>query len=355
MSSSVSIDAPPVQHSLRRVGLASSALVVVLSLLLISPLPVATFNGVVSFVALCCIPVQMAIVTYLEARPGLFAGWTSARRGALLLAVNLALGGLAALGIHYVIADGWGMDFPGLPMFCIIAVVVGLWLTQVCQSWPFTAIANPLLRAVALLLATYLIAFAIYRIGFNFDAFGLPTDAALRSAPSGLFPAWHVLTFAVTAISGLFIAPAFRFAGLPQAQPLRALANTVLCLLWAAVLFGVGVGLLHLDVVSFLVWVPVPTLFGGLIVLKMCRGGFYPDRPAAPWANAGATLATAIALGAALVAVYQVVLTTVHPQVGFGGPMYTAEVWLAGATLAFTFPLLNVVADYFGFWPVERA
>lgn len=338
----------------RRIGLVTSALVVVISLALISPLDPSTFTGVVSFVALCCIPVQIAMATYLQGRPSALAGWPRAARGGVLLVVNLLLGAAAAVVIQFVIADGWGTDFPGLSMFCILAVVIALWLSQVCQGWPFHRISNPLLRAVAMLLAAYVLTYLIYRFLFSFDAFGLPAGVGLRPAPSGLFEAWHVLTFLVTAISGMFLAPAFRFTGLPQHAAARAGINTVACLLWAVLLFGVGVSVLGVDVVTFLVWVPVPVLFGGLIVIKMCRGACYPDRPSGVVPNGVATLATAIATGVVLVWLYGAAATLVHPDMPWGAPTYVGQVWVASAALAFTFPLLNVAADFFDFWPFGR-
>ncbi len=349
------VTAPAVPVTARRLGLSSSALVVAISLVLICPLSTATFMGVVSFVALCCIPVQMVLAGYLQARPGVMAGWPRPARGGALLAMTLVLGGAIAVAVQFVVAHGWGTDFPGLPMFCIVAVVMALWLTQVCQGWPFAGIGHPLPRSVATLLAVYLLAYLVYRVLFDFTGFGLPAAAELRPAPGGLFEAWHVLTFLVTAISGLFLAPAFRFTALPTQPGARALTNTVVCLLWAALLYGVGVGLLGVDVVDFLVWVPVPTLFGGLIVIKMCAGAFYSARPTNVAGNGLVTLVTAIAAGIALVGLYAALAKLIHSEMPWGGPTYAGQVWVASATLAFTFPLLNIAADFFDYWPFRRA
>lgn len=345
------VTAPAMPGTARRLGLSSSALVVALSLAVICPMNTATFTGVVSFVALCCIPVQMVMAGYLQERPGVLARWSRPARGVALLALTLVLGGAIAALVQFVIADGWGTDFPGLSMFCIVAVVMTLWLTQVCQGWPFGGIGHPLLRAAAMLVAVYVLAYLTYRLLFDFTGFGLPSAPALRPAPAGLFEVWHVLTFLVTAISGLFVAPAFRFAGLPTHPAARAAANTVLCLLWGTALYGVGVGLLGVDVVDFLVWVPVPTLFGGLIVIKMCAGAFYPKRPASLPVNGVVTLTTAIAVGVALVGVFAALATLAHPEMPWGAPTFAGQVWVASATLAFTFPLLNIAADFFGHWP----
>jgi hypothetical protein len=68
-----------------------------------------------------------------------------------------------------------------------------------------------------------------------------------------------------------------------------------------------------------------------------------------------ASAVTAIVLGVVLVWLYQRAVVLVHPTLPSGPPRYGVEVWVASATLAFTFPLLNIAADFFDCWPVRRA
>jgi hypothetical protein len=186
---------------------------------------------------------------------------------------------------------------------------------------------------------------------FDFAPFGLPEGPGLRSAPHGVFFAWHILVFLVTAISGLFLAPALRL-GTPSGVG-RALPGTLACLAWGTMLYGVGVGVLGLDPVDFLVSVPVPVLFGGLVVVALCRGAFYAGRPAGRWPNGLATLATVAVLGTALLWVYRAVLALAHPEITWGAPRYGGQIWIANATLALTFGLLSVVSDFYDLWPVR--
>lgn len=342
---------PGQQWSARRRGLASAALVVLLSLLACSAVSPATFSGIFSFVALCCIPIQILLAHHW---PGRRLASGRAASGLAWFALMLVTGAVAAFIVQFVIARGWGIAFPGLPMFCIVAVVVTLWLVLVCDGWPFTLLRSRILRVAVMTAAVYLLAYLLFRLLFDFSAFGLPSGAGLRPAPTGLFDAFHALTFLVTVISGLFLAPCFRFAGMPSATGPRALANTALCLIWGTLLYGVGVGLLGMDVVRFLIWVPVPVLFGGLIVVKMCQGQFFAH-PRQTLPNGALTLATLIVVGEILVALYGELAILVHPGLVWGAPTYAGELLVANATLALTFLLLNVAADFFDYWPLPAA
>ncbi len=340
--------------SARRAGLSAAALVIVLALIVVALLDPATFGGWVAVVGLSSIAVETALAQAL-ASGGLprVAALSRPTRGTLLLGVTVVLGLLVTLVLRWVVAAGWGIDFPGLAMYCIVAVVAALWLFPVCGGWPFTLLPGRLTPAIAGFAAVHVLAFAAYRLLFDLTPFGLPTGPGLRSVPHGAFFAWDVLVFLVTAISGLFLAPVLRLGG--PSGPARALPGTLACLAWGAVLYGVGVGVFGMDPVGFMVAVPVPVLFGGLIVVVLTRGGFYPGQPQGRWANGLATLATIIVMGTALVWVFRGVLALTHPELAWGAPRYGGEIWIANATLAFTFGLLSVVSDFYDLWPVTRS
>lgn len=339
----------------RRTGLSAAALVVVFSLVVVSLLDPSTFGGWVAVVGLCSIAVETALgfAVASGALPRV-AALSRPVRGTVMLAVTLVLGFLMTLLLRWVIGAGWGIDFPGLAMYCIVAVVMTLWIFPVCGGWPFTRLPGRLTPVVAGFVAAHLLTFATYWLLFDLAPFGLPTGPGLRAVPHGVFFAWHVLVFLVTAISGLFLAPVLRLGG--PAGPSRAVPGTLASLAWGAVLYGVGVSLFGMDPVTFLLTVPVPTLFGGLIVVVMTRGQFYPSRPAGRWPNGIATLATVFVVGTALVWLYRGVLAVTHPEVAYGAAAhYGGELWIANATLAFTFGLLSVVSDFYDVWPVNRA
>lgn len=155
-------------------------------------------------------------------------------------------------------------------MFCIVTVVAAFLLAIVFEGWPFAAMRNRFIATAGLLISAYVLALVLYYVLFDFSF--LPQAAQTPQTPAGAFGAWHSLTFLVTAITGMFLPPAFGFVGFERLQqPVRGLVWSLLCVVWASLLFGLGVGVMGVDPVNFLVWVPVPLLFGGLIVLVVFR------------------------------------------------------------------------------------
>jgi hypothetical protein len=65
--------------------------------------------------------------------------------------------------------------------------------------------------------------------------------------------------------------------------------------------------------------------------------------------------AAAAAIGAALSFVYGALAPTVTGRLAAGPPGYDFERWLASALLGVTFPLLVLYAEFFKFWPLQKA
>ena len=146
-----------------------------------------------------------------------------------------------------------------------------------------------------------------------------PERVLVHPTRRGLFDGWHSLTFLVTAISGMFLPPAFGFLGFDRLRhPVRGLAATAVCLVWAAVLFGIGVGALGVDPVEFLIWVPVPLLFGGLIVLPVFRDSLIP--PGSRAVRGVLNVLAFAVLGVVLVWIYQRIAGLTSPPVTWGPP-----------------------------------
>jgi hypothetical protein len=213
--------------------------------------------------------------------------------------------------------------------------------------------SNRILGTAGLLVSVYAVALLLYYL--LFDLSFLPPPAQTPQTPTGLFGAWYSLTFLVTAITGMFLPPAFGFLGFERLQqPVRGLVWGGLCVAWASLLFGIGVGVAGVDPVDFLVWVPVPLLFGGLIVLVVMRDSLFGDEPRRLRRGVLTTL-TSAGLGLVLVWIYHLLANVVTPALSWGPPTYQGQVWIASATLAFTFPLLATHADFFDHWPLRTA
>ncbi len=171
---------------------------------------------------------------------------------------------------------------------CIIASVnVAFWLSIIWGGWPFVALRlHPVLAGVSILAALYAINQALFWLFFDFgflaNALSLAGAVAPAAAvrPHGLFNAWRVLVFEVTAISAMFLMlcfelwPLSRRPALTRQPVLGAIwTASVLCIAVLAVL--IGEGLLGLEAPVFMVRGPIPFIFGAIIVLNMFQDSLF--------------------------------------------------------------------------------
>lgn len=335
----------------RKIGVASSASVVMASLVLSAFLDVDTFTGVVSFFFTSCTPVLVVLaVHWVHDLPPVLAQRSRTVRGGALLAITLAVGAVAAVFSEAIVGGGNGAHFPPLVMFAIVTVVTSLWLAIVCGGWLFVLLQNKLAALASLLIACYVIAYLLFRTLFDFSFLkGTPVYVAPLD-PAGAFGAWNAVTFLITAITGLFLVRSFDFWLFGRTgRAARGLLWTVVCLGWAVVLFYPGVELFDIDVVTFLVRVPIPLVFGGLIVLDVLGGSLY-DGVRQPFRGV-LNMVTIMAVGSALVMVYQMASRLIGGVLPSGPPTYPLEIWLASATLGISFPALIIQAKLFDYWP----
>jgi hypothetical protein len=174
--------------------------------------------------------------------------------------------------------------------------------------------------------------------------------------PQGLFPAWNVLVFYVTCLSMMFLMlhfdlwPLTRSPGVMK-QPVLGLVWTISVLGLGSLLYLAGTQLLQMDAVGFLVRVPIPFIFGTIVVLNMLQNSLFGklSQPSKGIANTAA----AAVIGTALAMLYTSLSAVVTGPLASGPPAYAAEIWLASALLSVTFPFLIFFAEFFGFWPLK--
>jgi len=339
-------------------GVVASAAIVVISLLAILPWGYATFGGVVANVLMCSIPFSVVVTSFWRSRePDVIARLPQPLRGLAFLAVTAAV----AIGVYAVESATMGGsrgDTPFLAFGIIISVIVSLWFAIVLGGWPFSLVPNKLLGGALLLVSTYLVSAAILRL---FD-FSFLAGAAFYDGmdPAGPVPAWDGLVIIVT-----FLAVVFLFLHLelwPLAR-VRALATQpLLGLLWTAAALAIGSTLyyfatrsLGLTPDAFMVTVPVPFIFGSVLLLTMLDGSvtFGLTGPL----KGAATAAFAAVLGTVLAWVYVMLMPLVTsdvPQPTASGGAFDQHMWLASALLAMTFPLMAIHHGYFDLWPLRR-
>ena len=94
-----------------------------------------------------------------------------------------------------------------------------------------------------------------------------------------------------------------------------------------------------------MVRVPVPFIFGTIVVLNMLQGSLFANyqQPMKGILNVVAV----VVIGQVAVATYGALAPMVTGPVAPGPPTYDFEIWLASALLSVTFPLLIFYAEFF--------
>jgi hypothetical protein len=128
---------------------------------------------------------------------------------------------------------------------------------------------------------------------------------------------------------------------------------TVLALVLGGIAFYIGVEAMGMDPVTFLVRVPVPFIFGSIIVLNMLQGSLFAGRtqPVKGVLNVIAV----VVIGVVLSQMYAALAPMVTGPLNSGPPAYDFEIWLASSLLAVTFPFLIFYAEFFKMWPLRRS
>src|SRR5262249_26343458 len=134
--------------------------------------------------------------------------------------------------------------------------------------------------------ACYALNYALFRVFFNYGFMqGAPIYSDVGSLdPHGMFNALNALVFEVSFLIGLFMVPGFDLWPLTNfptlmKQPALGMIWTVIALAVGGLAFFVGVGVMKVDVMSFLVTVPVPYIFGTIVVLNMLQNSLFGKLP----------------------------------------------------------------------------
>ena len=340
-------------------GITASFLVIAVSLGFIALFTFPTFANWVAFLTICFIPMQIVIsVTWGGKHPAFAAARPQPAKGILLTLLALAVGAVVAVVHFFTVGGGVNPPPPMLAMCIIATVIITFWLAIIWGGWPFTTlIKNPVAAGLTMLVACYLINYLLFRLLFNYGFMrGAPVYVPSLD-PHGLFNAWSVLVFYITVIAVMFLSlnfdlwPFTKFPALMR-QPLLGLVWTIASLVIGGLAFYIGVSLMKMDVVSFMVRVPIPFVFGTIIVLNMMHGSIFGKlaQPLKGLLNAIASTA----IGTVLALLYGALAPLVTGKVNPGPPSYDFEIWLASALLAVTFPFLICYAEFFKMWPLHR-
>lgn len=340
-------------------GIVAAVVVMAISLGFISLFSFGTFTGWVAFFIQCMIPMQIVIgVTWGAKHPG-FAQLGQPMKGILLILLSVAAG-ILFCGILFTTVGGSVNPPAPMPiMFTIIFVLSTFWLAIMWGNWPFSVLfKSPVAAGLAMLAACFVITYAIFRICYDYGFMqGAPVYVPSLD-PHGLFNAWNVTVWYVTAIGVMFLMLHFDLWPLTLSpgvmkQPVLGLVWTLIAAVLGSAAFYIGVVALKMDVVAFLVAVPISFIFGTIIVLNMLQGSLFPSfkQPVKGLLSAATATVVGIALAKIYAALSQWITGTVRP----GPPSYDLEIWTAAALLGVTFPFLIFSAEFFKLWPFKRA
>ena len=341
-------------------GVVAAILAMAVSAGFISLFDFPTFSSWVSYLIICIIPMQIVIgVTWGTNEPGFAAKRKQPAKGLLLVLLTVIAGTVVAP--TYLAAAGGNITPPGpIPSHAIIvSVIVTFWATIIFGGWPFkTLFKNQFVAGCALLAFCYILNLILFRLFFDY-AF-MRGDAVYVASldPHGIFNAVRALVFYVTFISVMFLLLSFDLWPLTKfpavmRQPVLGILWTTICLVLGGLSFWIGIDLVHMDPMVFLVTVPIPYIFGTIIVLNMLQNSLTAGltQPVKGIANA---LLVAI-IGTALAQIYRALSPMVTGPLRSGPPGYDMEIWLASALLAVTFPFLIFFAEFFKFWPLGKS
>jgi len=340
-------------------GTAATLLMMVLALAFVSLFDFPTFSGWVGFGLLCVIPMQIVAAVTWGANPGFAAGRPQPAKGLLLTVATFVVGLIVAAVTHATIGGAVSPPTPMLIMCAIVSVVITFWLAIMWGGWPFTAtIKHPIAAGLVLLVAAYVINYALFRVFFDYRFMADAPVYIAAQDPKGLFPAWNALVFYLSCLAGMFFIINFELWPLTTVpgvmrQPTLGVAWTVAAIVLGGLAFYVGVVAMGMDPVAFMVRVPVPFIFGTIVVQNMLKASLFAGakQPMKGILNVVAVVVIGELLSILYGRLAQVVTGALKP----GPPTYDFEIWLATALLSVTFPLLIFYAEFFQFWPLQHA
>ncbi len=340
-------------------GLIATAAVLAAAFAISSLYDPATFGGWAAFIWITAVPAQLifALVWGFNYPPAVGAMRQPAK-GLAYAAMTVPAMLLGGLFLYWVPGQGLGPT-PFLIMQTICVAIATFWVVIVWRVWPVSLVVkHPLGVALAAFVLSYGLGVLIFRLFFDFSFMaGAPVYIASLD-PGGMFNAWYALAFTVATgaiIMGMALFDFWPFTDMPKASNPAVFGTyvTVVTLALTAALMWVFVSLLGMDAVDFMVRVPVSLIFGVFLTTTMMRGKLFANatRPVRGLLLLILTIVAAVAMYALYRALAPMVAGEPLPA---GPPGYSLELWIATAMLAITFPLINLVAGYFGFWPLER-
>lgn len=338
-------------------GMASTLLIVIFTMLYSSFYDVAVYTSWVAFIWMTAVPAQVIFGLHLNFNcPHVLARLPQPLKGMAfsgLTFIFMIFGG----GYLYIVPGGMLPPGPFLIMATIITIVVVFWLVAAWQCWPFTLISqDPFKQGVMALVASYALGTLAYYLLFDFSFMIGASEYNRALDPNGFFNAWSVLAFSVTTVAIIMLLSIFDNWPATKhsvTQPGLGIAISFISLVMSGFIFWLAVYVFGIDQVDYMVRGPVSIIFGIFIVTNMMQ--FQLFKKMKQPLRGIYLLITTLFLAYIMQLIYRTIATYVTDvPLGEGAPQYEMELWVATALLSITFPMINIVSGYFSFWPLKR-
>jgi hypothetical protein len=322
-----------------------------------------TFLSWAGFLAMTLIPFSIIIgLVWQSNYPAPAAQLTQPLRGVYLLLINMMGGALVAAWSLKTVGGFVVPPTPFLVFFTIMTVIMTFWCVVVWQCWPAAGIkGHPAFVGFGTLIVSYAVAWILFKTLFDFGfAKGAPFYSAALD-PAGVFNAWVVLSWFLTALAVIlafveldfwpFSSIAAKSPGLAK-QPLWGIAVSIAVIIIASIVQSIFVRGLAMDVVSYMVKVPICIIFGQFIMLLLMQTA--PVQAVRQPGKGVVLIVVSIILAVVMYYLYSWFSYLVTGGVPSGPPAYILELWLATALLSFTFPVIAIYTGHFNYWPLTE-
>lgn len=346
-------------------GVISTVLAVGVSFLFIAQFEYHTFHTWVTYLSLAMIPSQILIAAFWKCeRPQCISSLNQPVSGIGFLSLSILAGLIVSPLILLVVVGNVTPPTPIVVMFCIHSVVMFIWMAKIFHGWPMNVMSeNSIAVGLLMLIFSYVMTYVTFYLFFDFDFLKNAPFYTDVLDPRGLFSAWPALVFSVTAAAVmLMIVMLMEFWPVRilserypcmKRQPGQGVVVTFLVLFISVAVFGFCIYLLKMDVVAYMIKVPVSLIFGIFIYQNMMQRSIFKHEPQP---QKGALLIPVCAsLGLVMHFLYRYCAPYISGvDLKWGGPHYELELWIASAQLAVTFPVMVIFSGFFNFWPLQR-
>ena len=337
-------------------GIFAIAIIVMTTMLVISLFSEKVFSSWVSYLFMCCVPIQIVLGLVWKCEyPTFLANMKQPLKGFGFILITAIGGGFIALLGIALVAKGALPPGPQLSIFTILLIVVMFWLVGVFQCAPFASVfKTPLVLGLVLLGTGFVMAYFIFKLGVNFKFMADAPGYFAYMDGGGAFMAFDVLTFAVTTVALIMACILFDFwpmVKMPLAQ------NKTMFILWSTlyililsfairyffVVFG-GV-----DQIFYMVFVPISFIFGAFIMLDLFEQRFFATK-LQPLKGILYFILSMVS-GVVMYYLYRFLGPVISGKMISGEPGYQLDFWIANAMLAISFPLIVAYSSFFNHWP----